>query len=183
MIGIFLFCINMKVSDLKEGDFHPFYGPYIDTLGDPDLLEMLKRQKGNFPEFIASIPDELWHSAYEEGKWTIAEVLVHILDAERVFQYRALRIGRGDTTPLPGFDQDAYVPASGAAQRSKEEIIEEYRIVRASTISLYSQFSEEDLRLKGVASNSPTSVGALGFIICGHQKHHRNIIRSRYLNN
>jgi len=171
----------MKAAELDKNDYHPFYQPYIMELGDVELVEMLKKQRTNFPQFIASIPEEKWHSAYAEGKWTIAEALVHILDAERVFQYRALRFARNDTTDLPGFDQDAYVPRSGASERTKEDVIEEYDAVRASTIALYSQFDDEILKRKGTANNSAMSVAALGFIICGHQRHHRNVIRSRYL--
>jgi hypothetical protein len=106
---------------------------------------------------------------------------LHVIDAERVFQYRALRIARGDHTPLAGFDQDAYVPNSGAGKRSRESIIEEYRAVRQATISLFSTFDAEALNQRGTASKSEVNVAALGFIICGHQKHHRNIIRERYL--
>lgn len=171
----------MKTSELAVGDYNPFYEPYIAALGDVDLMTMLKKQKENFPQFIASIPDNKWQSAYAEGKWTIAETLVHILDAERVFQYRALRFARNDQTPLPGFDQDAYVPVSEANGRSKEEVIEEYRIIRESSIALFSGFDADVLRRKGTASNSVMSVGALGFIICGHQRHHKLVIKERYL--
>ena len=171
----------MKNSELVKGDYHPFYEPYIHAFGDVDLKEQLRKQRENFPQFIASIPEDKWHFSYGEGKWTIAEVLVHILDAERVFQYRALRFARNDSTNLPGFDQDAYVPFSGAAQLSKEDVIEEYRAVRASTIALFSQFDKETLKRRGKASNAEMSVAALGFIICGHQRHHRNVIRSKYL--
>ena len=171
----------MKNSELVKGDYHPFYEPYIHAFGEVELMEQLSRQKENFPQFIASIPEDKWHYSYGEGKWTIAEALVHILDAERVFQYRALRFARNDSTNLPGFDQDAYVPNSGAAQMSKEDVIEEYRAVRASTVALFSQFDQETLKRRGKANNAEMSVAALGFIICGHQRHHRNVIRSKYL--
>lgn len=171
----------MKTSDLKKHEYNPFYGTYIEALGEVDLLAMLKRQSKNFPKFIASIPSEKLTYAYGEGKWTIAEVLVHILDTERVFQYRALRFARKDETPLPGFDQDAYVPHSEANKRSKKELIKEYKAIRRSTIAMFKTFDVDTLGRKGVGSNSPMSVAALGFIMCGHQKHHRNIIRERYL--
>lgn len=144
-------------------------------------MDTMGRQLNNFPEFMASIPVEKWHYSYAEGKWSIAEVMLHLVDAERVFQYRALRIARKDQTPLSGFDHDAYVPVSGAGKRSRESIIEEYKAVRQASISLFSTFDAEVLQRKGKASNSAISVGALGFIMCGHQKHHRNIIRERYL--
>lgn len=171
----------MKSSELKKEDFNPYYAPYIASLGDVRLVETLKKQLENFPSFISSIPEDKFHYTYGEGKWTIAQVLVHILDTERVFQYRALRFARNDKTPLPGFDQDMFVSESKAEDWSREELIENYRIVRKSTISLFEKFSEKDLRKVGIASDSPMSVAAIGFICCGHQKHHRNILRERYL--
>ncbi len=171
----------MKLSELKPGDCPSYYQPYLDTLGDASLVELMERQMGNFPEFIRSIPDSLWHHRYAEDKWSVAEVLVHVLDCERVFQYRALRFGRKDFTPLPGFDQDAYVPVSLAEDKSREEVIEEYQAIRTSSLLLFRSLPEERLSWRGTASDQPVSVGAIGFIICGHQKHHRNVLRARYL--
>ena len=171
----------MKTSALKHHEYNPYYRVYIEALGEVDLLTTLKKQLKNFPKFIKSIPSDKLTHAYAEGKWTIAEVITHILDTERVFQYRALRFARNDQTPLPGFDQDAYVPNSAANERSIKELIKEYKAIRKSTIVLYKTFDATTLGRKGVASNSPMSVAALGFIMCGHQKHHRNIIRERYL--
>ncbi len=167
----------MKSSELTSAEYNTYYQPYIDTLGDVELMDLMRRQLHNFPQFMESIPEGQWQLSYGLGKWTIAEVLLHVIDAERVFQYRELRIGRNDQTPLPGFDQDTYVPNSRAGERSKKSIIEEYKAVRAASISLFETFGPE----QGTASNSRVSVGALGFLICGHQKHHRNIIRERYL--
>ncbi|MFZ9030051.1 MAG: DinB family protein [Robiginitalea sp.] len=171
----------MMLSELKEGDCPAYYQPYLNTLGEASLLDLMERQRGNFPEFIRSIPEEKWNYRYAPEKWSIAEVLVHVLDTERVFQYRALRFGRNDFTPLPGFDQDAYVPMSLAAERSKESLVKEYEVVRESSLLLFSSFPRERMFWKGSASGNPMSVGAMGFIICGHQKHHRNILRARYL--
>ena len=171
----------MKSSQLKKKDFNPYYANYIATLGDVELMEMLKKQLKNFPSFISSIPKDKFHYSYAEGKWTVAQVLVHILDTERVFQYRALRFARNDKTPLPGFDQDLFVAESKAENWSREEVLENYKIIRKSTIALFEKFSDEDLNKVGIASNSPMSVAALGFICCGHQRHHRNILRERYL--
>jgi uncharacterized damage-inducible protein DinB len=171
----------MRKSELALSDYGAFYQPYIDALGDVELMDIHQRQLQNFPKFIESIPDTKLNYAYDEGKWTVAEVLIHLIDAERVFQYRALRFSRGDLTPLRGFEQDDYVPHSNAGRRSKESITEEYKAVRKSTIALFSNFDRQTLQRKGVASNAKMSVAALGFIISGHQKHHRNIIRERYL--
>lgn len=171
----------MKTSELKEHEYNPYYRAYIEALGEVDLMKTLRKQIKNYPQFLASIPEDKLNYRYAEGKWTVAEVLLHVLDSERVFQYRALRFARKDQTPLPGFDQDLYVPQSGAANRSLDSIIEEYKAIRQSTITLYESFNEDILKRKGVASNSNMSVAALGFIICGHQRHHRNILRERYL--
>ena len=171
----------MRSTDLKADEFHEYYKPYVDTLGDVELLEMLSRQLENFPQFLASIPEEKLHYAYAPGKWTVAEVLVHILDCERVFQYRALRFARNDKTPLPGFEQDDYIAYSGAEKVTVAHLIEHYKAIRQSTIMLFSTLDEEALMRKGMASTVSTSVRALGFFCCGHQKHHRNILRERYL--
>ncbi len=171
----------MRSIALPSTDYNPYYQTYIDKLGDVDLMVMMQNQLGNFPEFINSIPDEKWTFAYGLNKWTIAEVLLHVLDTERVFQYRALRFGRNDSTPIPGFDQDQYVPESNANSRSKESIIEEYRSIRKSSIALFSSFDEVILERWGTANGFKMSVAALGFVMLGHQKHHRDVIRERYL--
>lgn len=171
----------MRLSDIEEADCPAYYRPYLQTLKDADLLELLERQMRNFPEFIGSIPESKWHYRYAPDKWSVAEVLLHILDTERVFQYRALRFGRKDFTPLPGFDQDAYVPESGASGRSRESVVKAYKAIRESSLLLFSSLPEANLSLRGEASGALISVGALGFIICGHQRHHRDILRARYL--
>ncbi len=171
----------MKTSQLKAHEYNPYYKAYIEALGEVDLMKTMRKQVENYPQFLESIPKDKLTYSYAEGKWTVAEILVHVLDSERVFQYRALRFARKDETPLPGFDQDVYVPSSGANQRSLKSIVEEYKAIRNSTLALYESFDEAILKRKGIASNAAMSVGALGFIICGHQKHHRNIIRERYL--
>ena len=171
----------MKSSILQTGDYNAYYKTYIDKVGDADLLQAMEKQLRNFPKFIASIPEDKWHYAYEEGKWTIAEALLHIVDTERIFQYRALRFSRGDESHLPGFDQDIFVPHSNANARSKDSIIKEYEAVRQSSLALFSSFDESTLLKRGTASGSQMSVGAGGFIILGHQRHHRDLIRDRYL--
>lgn len=171
----------MRTIELQTGDYNPFYQTYIDALGDWELLDILQQQLKNFPQFLETLPDDKLGFSYAEGKWSLAEVLLHVLDTERVFQYRALRFMRGDKTPLPGFDQDIFVPNSNANRRTKESIVEEYKVIRRSTIALYSNMNGKSLQNIGIASDFPMTVAAMGFIICGHQKHHRNIIRERYL--
>ncbi|NNE78528.1 MAG: DUF664 domain-containing protein [Pricia sp.] len=171
----------MKTWELQIAEPFPFYKTYIDVLGDVELLDMLQNQLGNFPQFIKSIPDDKFFFRYAPEKWTVAQVLQHVVDAERVFQHRAFRFSKGDRTALPGFDQDCYADNVLAETLSKEHILEEYEIVRKSSISIFKQLNREALEIKGIASNMEWSVGALGFVICGHQKYHRNIVRERYL--
>lgn len=132
-------------------------------------------------DFMKSISTNKLQFAYDDGKWSVAEVLVHLIDTERVFQYRALRFARNDATSLPGFDQDAYVPHSKANKRNLDSILKEYLAVRKATISLFESFDDEMMCRGGMASNSFMSVRALGFLICGHERHHKQILESRYL--
>ncbi|MER3317400.1 MAG: DinB family protein [Allomuricauda sp.] len=171
----------MLVSELPSSEYNPFYQTYIMALGNVDLIEELKTGKSNFLSLFEKFSEDKLDFAYEKGKWTLAEAIVHTIDTERIFQYRALCIARNDKTPFPGFDQDAYVPFSNASNRTKKDLIEEYRAVRDSTISLFNSFDDESIKRIGTASGSKMSVRALGFIISGHQAHHIRIIEERYL--
>ena len=118
---------------------------------------------------------------YAPGKWTIKEVLIHICDTERIFAYRALRIGRGDITPLPGFEQDDYVPVSQANSRSIKNILAEYESVRKATLTLFNSMPRQAFTHIGTCNNSPVSLRALAYMIAGHEMHHVAIIKERYL--
>ena len=171
----------MKVADLRSSEYHAYYGPYIKALEDLTLLDILNQSREVLSAFVQEIPEEKFKFSYAQGKWSIAEVLVHLCDAERVFQYRALRFARNDKTELQGFDQDLYVPESRANDRSKEDILDELLAVRSSSIRLFSSFNDNELLRLGSANGAEMSVRALGFVICGHQAHHFKIIRERYL--
>ncbi len=172
----------MYLSDLSPKEYHTFYSPYIRALGNErPLLEVIEATGTEFKQYIDEIPEEKLSYAYDRGKWTVAEVLQHIIDAERVFAYRALRFSRGDTTPLPGFDQDAYILPSKANSRSLSGLLEEFVQVRASSFSLFRSFDNTMLKTIGTASGSPMSVRALGFILAGHQSHHQKTLKERYL--
>ena len=118
---------------------------------------------------------------YADGKWTIKDIIQHIIDAERIFAYRALRFARSDTTALPSFDENTYVEEAQANKRSIQDLLTELLIVRQATLALFKTFSEEQLLKKGTASNNPMSVRALGFVIIGHQNHHQRVFLERYL--
>lgn len=171
----------MKVSDLKTNEYDPYYQGYVDEAGEKDLLESLRDGIASFEQFVRKLPDDKLYYAYAKNKWTLAEVLLHVIDTERIFAYRALRFARKDMTPLAGFEQDDYVPASNANKRSKQNILDQFVSVRKATVSLFQSFDESQLKTIGIASNSPMSVAALGFISYGHQNHHVKIILEKYL--
>ncbi len=162
-----------------DGDFAPYYKTYIENVDDGGFLSAL--QSNNIFELMENIPSEKWDYRYAEGKWSIKEMMIHIMDTERIFAYRALRIGRNDTTALAGFEQDGYVDYSRASMRTPESIINEYRTIRAATLSLFDSFGDEDYPRTGVASGAEVTVLALGYMIAGHEIHHRDILISRYL--
>lgn len=165
----------------NENDFAPFYSGYIARVKEDDVLTALANQHRIIEPFLNSIPASKWNYAYAEGKWTVKELVQHIIDAERIFAYRALCIARKDETPLPSFDEASYAPASEAHRRTVAELIEEFLAVRKATELLFKSFTEEMLQHRGVASNKPVSVNALGFITVGHFYHHKNIIEDKSL--
>ena len=171
-----------KIQKPAEEEYNPYAIKYIRLLPDDGLV--LKHLKKNIKEvmsFILSIPEERLLYRYAENKWTIKEILVHIMDDERIFMYRALRIARNDKTPLPGFEQDDYVPYSRANERSLANIFREYKTVRNATLSLFNSLNKEDLMRVGTANNHHVNVRALAYHIAGHELHHLNIIKERYL--
>ena len=171
----------VKRVDLKKDEYNSYYQSYIDKSGDLDLIDGLRVNLEAFMSFYNSIPDEKLPYRYADGKWTIKEIIQHLIDSERIFAYRALRIARHDQMDLPGFDQDACVPYSNANDRSISLLKEEYEILRRSTILLFESLSNDDLLRLGKASGSPVTPRAIGFIIIGHENHHRHIIEERYL--
>jgi uncharacterized damage-inducible protein DinB len=171
----------MKASDLRSDEYGVFYGTYIQAVEDKTVLEGLSEGLSQLVDFVKSIREEKLEYRYAEGKWTIKDIILHMIDTERIFTYRALRISRGDKTPLPGFEENDYVPVAFANNRSVESLLAEFESVRKATISLFENLKEEQLLFLGTASNNAISVRAIGFIITGHQNHHLNVIQERYL--
>ena len=171
----------MKSTSLQSTEYATFYKPYIEALGDVILLDELEYSLTPFIDFLKSIPSEKHEYRYAEGKWTIKDIVLHLIDAERIFAYRALRIARKDQTPLPGFEENEYVETAFANNRTMEDLIEEFIFVRKATLSLFKTFTAEQLMHLGNASEKPVSVRAIGFITLGHQQHHLRIIKERYL--
>jgi hypothetical protein len=171
----------MNVKDLKSNEYFEFYATYISKVGDTNLIEGLIQNKKSVVAFLNSIDSNLYGYKYAKDKWTIKELIQHIIDTERIFSNRALRIARNDKTNLAGFDQDDFNPYSGANNRSKEELISDYTVSRINTISLFQSFSDEMLLRIGTASAHELSARAAGFIIIGHENHHIQILKERYL--
>jgi hypothetical protein len=171
----------MKSNELLKTEYSVFYSTYINALADLSLMEGLEHGLNQMVSFILNIPFEKLEYRYAEGKWTIKDLLLHLIDAERIFAYRALRIGRGDKTPLAGFEENSYVIHGNANSRSMESLIKEFQLVRKSTLELFQNFSVEQLAYLGTSSDTIISVRAIGFIISGHQSHHLKIIQERYL--
>lgn len=173
----------MKVSDLNKGEYLPYFQPYINKISDLILLEGLEVGLEKTLNFFKSIPAEKLKYRYAEDKWTIKEIINHLIDSERVFAYRALRFARKDKTPVAGFEENDYALESNANNRNIEELLEEYTFVRQSSIALYKTFGSDSdiLKRTGLAGGGEVSVRALGFLIAGHEKHHCDVIRERYL--
>lgn len=169
------------VNDLSNSEYASFYKPYVEKVGDLSLLKALDFSAKNIVSFLIHVPKNKLDYRYSEEKWTIKEILLHLIDAERVFAYRALRFSRNDKTPLMGFDENDYVPASGANTRTLNNLINEYEKQRASTLAMFSNFTEEMFKRKGIANGTEMSVRALGFVIVGHEIHHCEVIKERYL--
>jgi len=158
-----------------------FYMTYVEYVKDEDMMDSMERSNADALKLIYTIPEEKGTFRYAQGKWSIKELLCHMMDAERVFAYRALRFSRNDKTPLPGFDENSYAPQANAHSRTVLQIAMEMKRLRQSTIDLYKSFSPDMLSREGTASNTALSVINLGFIIPGHETHHCRILRDRYL--
>ena len=158
-----------------------FYQNYVHLVREEDLADALENSARAAEELFYSIPEDQWSFRYAPGKWSISDMLQHLVDAERIFCYRALRFARKDTTPLPGFDENDYAATAGADQRTKSDLMEEFAAVRRATVLLFGSFRDEQVNATGVANQQEISVSAIGFVIAGHLWHHMNVVRERYL--
>lgn len=171
----------MTKDALSKNEYHPYYENYIQKAGDKTINKGLKTNSEDVISFLNSIPKDKLEYRYEEGKWTIKEVLQHIIDTERIFTYRALCFARQDNTSLPGYEQDDYAATCNANDRTIQQLIHDYSNVRLASISLFDSFSDSMLKCIGTANNSSLSVRAVAFILIGHENHHCEIIKERYL--
>jgi uncharacterized damage-inducible protein DinB len=157
-----------------------FYHNYVKLVKEDDLKKAFSKHAQTL-RFFRRIPRKKYNYRYAEGKWSIKEMLQHIIDTERIFSYRALRIARKDTTPLPAFDENQFAASSKADKRTKKDLIRELDVVQRSSVKLFDSFDEEQLAASGIVNNSNTNVAAIGFVLIGHTKHHIEILKRRYL--
>ena len=177
-----LISFHMKPSNLQPEEFAGFYATYINQVsGEYTLIEELEISVHRFIKFVQNIPLDKFDYRYAEGKWTIKDIIQHLIDAERIFAYRALRFARNDKNKLPGFEENDYVDEANATKRSIQDLLTELAVVRQATLSLFKSFSNEELLRIGTASNNQMSVRALGFTIIGHQNHHQRVFEEKYL--
>ena len=164
----------------EAGEFAEYYGKYIANVPGTDVTEILESERLHMSRLLAGRGERDGNFRYAPDKWTIKEVLGHVIDAERIFAYRALRIARGDETPLSSFEQDDYVRNGGFASRTLAGLVEEFDTVRGASISLFRSFDDAAWGRRGVANQKKVTVRALGFITAGHQIHHRMILEESY---
>lgn len=168
--------------DINSHNFAEYFNHYINLVKDKgDIINVMEKTHQKTNELMDLITEDQGNYAYEKGKWTIKELLVHLIDTERIFCNRALRFARNDKTDLPGYDHDNYVQYSGANERCFADIANEFNLVRSASIALFKSFNENMLNRKGTANSNKLTVLAIGYIISGHEKHHINILEERYL--
>jgi hypothetical protein len=169
----------MLKPELSE--YNPYYEKYISLIEEGELLNALERQPSELRSLLNGLDEEKGKYAYADGKWSIKEVLSHLIDGERIFSYRVLRISRGDETPIEGFEQDGYIENSHANERSFDDLLEELSLQRNANLRMLKNLRDDGWKRLGTASQSPVSVRALGFIMAGHVRHHINILKAQYL--
>jgi uncharacterized damage-inducible protein DinB len=171
----------MPIARPGTDEYAPHYGTYVSKVTEPDVVAALIAQQKSTGELLAGLSEATAAHRYAPGKWTVREVIGHLSDAERIFAYRCMRIARGDKAPLPGFDENAYVPAANFERRTLKSVAAEFATVREATLSLVDGLTPEALALMGTASEKPVSARALVFIIAGHEKHHLGVLKAKYL--
>ena len=163
-----------------EQEYQPAFHRYVSLVPDGDFLELLGAQTHETKAFFESLSEETGNYRYETGKWSIKEVLGHVIDFERIFAYRALCIARGEQQPLPSFDQDAYAALAEYDTTPLSKIVQHFTALRVSTFLLLEQFSESAWERSGISSGKAITVRALGYIIAGHERYHMRVISERY---
>jgi hypothetical protein len=171
---------NVTVPRPAASEFASYYQGYVSQVPDGNLLAGLEQQGRDTVKLLRGIDEKKAQHRYAEGKWSIREVVGHLIDTERVFMYRALTFARGDQTSLPPFDENAWASTSNAGGRALPELIAEFEAIRAATLTMFRGFGDAEFARKGVANNNPFTVRAVAYIVAGHERHHVKILRERY---
>jgi uncharacterized damage-inducible protein DinB len=158
-----------------------FYKNYVSHVQDLNVLDALQSSGTQTIEMLKSVDEKMGEYRYAPGKWSIKELLNHMMDAERIFAYRALRFSRNDETPLSGFEENDYAPQANAHGRTLQQLITEMKNLRSTSIDLFASMTPDMLQRKGTANNKLVSVVNIGYIIAGHETHHRIVLAERYL--
>lgn len=166
---------------IDQKEYAPFYHTYISKVPDGDFTTSFSQVNQQTIAFFEKHADLDGNYRYEEGKWTIKEVIMHLIDTEKVMSYRALCIARGDQTEFPGFDQNQYAETVDVSNRTIKDLVEEFTLTRQLTMATFKHFTDKELRIIGRASNNPVSVRALAHIIIGHELHHMGVLGERYV--
>lgn len=165
----------------EKSEYAEFYDGYVSSVEETDIVSAMQKQLTGMENLFSSLSEEKGSFAYAENKWTIKELLGHLIDGERVFSYRALRISRKDQTPLAGFDQDLFIENAAFNQTKLADLANEFLNLRRANILFFQNLSEESWSRTGIASDNPISVRALAYIIVGHVRHHEKILKEKYL--
>ncbi len=173
----------MIIPKPEAVEYNPYYDKYISKVPEGDVLALLQSQNQETARLLRQVPESRATFRYAPGKWSIKEVMGHLCDTERIMSYRALRVGRGDATPIPGFEQDDYIKPANFNSRTLADLVSEFQLIRQATLALFRNFDEAALVRMGTASDSPVSVRALVYIVAGHERHHVQILKARYLIN
>jgi len=164
-----------------ETEYAPYYQGYVDQVSENDIMAVLRSEVDELDVLLARVPADKETYRYAEGKWSVREIVGHLIDGERVFGYRALCIARGETQNLPGFDQNDYMQTAPYHHIELEDLLSEMRLVRLSNIAMFRSLAEEAWNRTGIANGNAVTVRALAFIMGGHVRHHMNVLRERYL--
>lgn len=169
------------MSKPSPSSYPAYFKRYVDQVAEDDLQSAFENQLPEIKKFLATITEEKSAYAYDTGKWTLKELLQHIIDAERIFNYRALCFARKEFASLPGFDENSYADCSDSNRRTWQELVDEFLAVRQSTGLMYKSFTDEMLEFSGVANNNPATAKCFGFVTIGHFNHHKKVMEERYL--
>lgn len=172
---------TVAIAAPEASEYDPYYGRYISLVHTADILQALEHQLSETTALLSRLTEQQGGYRYAPGKWSVKEVAGHVIDTERIFAYRALRIARNDSTPVEGFEQDDYVPYGRFDERALATLVEEFASVRESSLFLFKHLDTAAWMRRGIANGKEISVRALAYVIAGHELHHRRMIEDKYL--